>query len=130
MRSRFTHRASTRKNIIETTLRERTRISERWLSEPGTSLFALLVDLHGEARSRHQPLVTPCVLNECGERVWEQKISTTAKALQAAFGGMPRSRIALETGMHSPFQITPALIRTNSWNGQRWTSYGFSQLRE
>src|SRR4051812_22926434 len=33
----------------------------------------------------------------------EQKVSTTAKALQAAFGAMPRSRIALETGMHSPW---------------------------
>jgi Zn finger protein HypA/HybF involved in hydrogenase expression len=29
--------------------------------------------------------------------VMEQKVSTTAKALQAAFGVMPRSRIALET---------------------------------
>ena len=52
MRSRITHRASTRKNIIETALRERTRTSES-LSEPGTSLFALPVDLHGEARSRY-----------------------------------------------------------------------------
>ena len=33
----------------------------------------------------------------------EQKVATTAKALQAAFGAMPRSRMALETGMHSPW---------------------------
>jgi transposase len=44
-----------------------------------------------------------CVLDESGRIVMEQKVSTTAKALQAAFGAMPRSRIALETGMHSPW---------------------------
>jgi hypothetical protein len=40
-----------------------------------------------------------CVLDETGHIMVEQKISTTAKALQAGFGAMPRSRIALETGM-------------------------------
>ena len=44
-----------------------------------------------------------CVLDETGRIVMEQKVSTTPKALQAAFGAMPRSRIALETGMHSPW---------------------------
>jgi len=44
-----------------------------------------------------------CVLDESGTVVLEQKLSTTAKALREAFGGMPRSRIALETGMHSPW---------------------------
>jgi len=44
-----------------------------------------------------------CVLDESGHIVMEQKVSTTAQALQAAFGAMPRSRIALETGMHSPW---------------------------
>ena len=44
-----------------------------------------------------------CVVNEVGELVQEQKITTTAKALQAAFGAMPRSRIALEIGTHSPW---------------------------
>src|SRR5213595_3882150 len=44
-----------------------------------------------------------CVLDESGRIVMEQKVSTTPKALQAAFGAMPRSRIALETGMHSPW---------------------------
>jgi transposase len=44
-----------------------------------------------------------CVLDESGRIVMEQRVSTTAKGLQAAFGVMPRSRIALETGMHSPW---------------------------
>ena len=44
-----------------------------------------------------------CVLNESGEVVLEQRLSTTPKAMKEAFGGMPRSRIALETGMHSPW---------------------------
>jgi transposase len=44
-----------------------------------------------------------CVLDETGRIVMEQRVSTTPKALQAAFGAMPCSRIALETGMHSPW---------------------------
>jgi transposase len=44
-----------------------------------------------------------CVLDETGRIVMEQKVATTPKALPAAFGAMPRSRIALETGMHSPW---------------------------
>jgi transposase len=44
-----------------------------------------------------------CVLDESGRVLLEQKVSTTPKAMQEVFGGMPRSRIALETGMHSPW---------------------------
>jgi hypothetical protein len=43
------------------------------------------------------------VLDEAGEVVLEQKVGTTPKAMKEVFGGMPRSRIALETGMHSPW---------------------------
>src|SRR5712672_4461004 len=44
-----------------------------------------------------------CVLDEAGRVPLEQKVRTTPKAMQEVFGGMPRSRIALETGMHSPW---------------------------
>src|SRR3989441_13045378 len=44
-----------------------------------------------------------CVLDETGEALLEQKLSTTPKAMQEGFGGMPRGRMALETGMHSPW---------------------------
>src|SRR6266853_4538375 len=44
-----------------------------------------------------------CVLDEAGGVLLEQRLSTTPRALQEVFGGMPRSRIALETGMHSPW---------------------------
>jgi transposase len=44
-----------------------------------------------------------CVLDEAGRVLLEQKVSTTPKAMQEVFGGMARSRIALETGMHSPW---------------------------
>ena len=33
----------------------------------------------------------------------EQKLSTTPKAMKEVFAGLPRCRIALETGMHSPW---------------------------
>src|SRR5450432_678471 len=44
-----------------------------------------------------------CVLDEAGRVLLEQKVSTTPKTMQEVFGGMPRSRIALETGTHSPW---------------------------
>jgi transposase len=44
-----------------------------------------------------------CLLDEVGEVLREQKVSTTPKAMKEAFGAMPRCRIALETGMHSPW---------------------------
>src|SRR5450631_2158561 len=44
-----------------------------------------------------------CMLDEAGEVVGEKKLGTTAKAMKEVFAAMPRSRIALETGMHSPW---------------------------
>jgi len=44
-----------------------------------------------------------CVLDEAGRVLLEQKIATATKALSEVFGSMPRSRIALETGTHSPW---------------------------
>ena len=44
-----------------------------------------------------------CVLDESGAVVLEERLSTTPKAMSEVFGGMPRSRIALETGTHSPW---------------------------
>src|SRR5216684_1045765 len=44
-----------------------------------------------------------CVLDERGEVVLEQKLGTTPKAMREVFRSMPRCRIALETGMHSPW---------------------------
>ena len=43
------------------------------------------------------------VLDERGEVLLEQKLSKTPKVMKQVFGGMPRSRIALETGTHSPW---------------------------
>jgi transposase len=44
-----------------------------------------------------------CLLDEAGEVLLEEKLSTTAKAMREVFGSRPRCRIALETGMHSPW---------------------------
>jgi transposase len=44
-----------------------------------------------------------CVVDEAGQIQLEQRVPTTAKALQEVFGTMPRSRIALEIGTHSPW---------------------------
>ena len=42
-----------------------------------------------------------CVLDEAGNVLMEQKVSTAPKAIREILGAMPRSRIALETGTHS-----------------------------
>jgi len=44
-----------------------------------------------------------CLLDEVGEVLLEQKLGTTPKAMREVFGSMPGCRIALETGMHSPW---------------------------
>ena len=43
------------------------------------------------------------VLNESGELILEQKAPTTPEGMQQVFGKMARSRIAMETGTHSPW---------------------------
>jgi hypothetical protein len=43
------------------------------------------------------------VLDEAGEVILEQKVATAPEAMEQAFGRMTRSRIALETGTHSPW---------------------------
>src|SRR3974390_2077636 len=42
-------------------------------------------------------------LNEAGEIVFEHKLATTPEAMKQVFGSMPRCRIAMETGTHSPW---------------------------
>jgi transposase len=44
-----------------------------------------------------------CVLDEAGQIQLEQRVSTTARGLHEVFSRMPGSRIALETGTHSPW---------------------------
>jgi hypothetical protein len=44
-----------------------------------------------------------CVLDEVGHIQLEQRVRTSAKGLGEVFGAMPHSRIALETGTHSPW---------------------------
>jgi len=44
-----------------------------------------------------------CLLNERGEVILERKLATIPKAIQEVFSRMVASRIALETGAHSPW---------------------------
>lgn len=44
-----------------------------------------------------------CMLDKAGEVLHEQKLGTTPKAMNEVFAAMPRSRVALETGTHSPW---------------------------
>src|SRR6202795_1764742 len=44
-----------------------------------------------------------CVLEEAGKIILEQKVPTTPEAMKQKFSRIPQSRIALETGQHSPW---------------------------
>ena len=44
-----------------------------------------------------------CVLEEAGQIILEQKVPTTPEAMKHTFSRIARSRIALETGTHSPW---------------------------
>ncbi len=44
-----------------------------------------------------------CILNASGEVIAEHHLATTAKGIDEVFGRIPRNRIALETGTHSPW---------------------------
>ena len=44
-----------------------------------------------------------CVLDEAGRIQLEQRVRTSAKGLREVFGAIPRSRMALEIGTHSPW---------------------------
>ena len=44
-----------------------------------------------------------CVLDEAGEVIGQQKLSTTSKAMREVLAAIPRTWVALETGTHSPW---------------------------
>ena len=44
-----------------------------------------------------------CVLDAAGEIILEQKLPTTPEGMKQTFAKMPRCRIAMETGTHSPW---------------------------
>ena len=44
-----------------------------------------------------------CVLEEAGQIILEQKVPTTPEAMKQTFSRIPHSRMALETGTHSPW---------------------------
>src|ERR1700682_5818398 len=44
-----------------------------------------------------------CILDEAGNVILEHNLPTTPKGIHQVFSKIPRSRIALETGTHSPW---------------------------
>ncbi len=44
-----------------------------------------------------------CVLDEQGDVCEEGRIATTSRAMRKRFGGMPRRRVVIEVGSHSPW---------------------------
>src|SRR5262250_3350198 len=44
-----------------------------------------------------------CVLEESGKVILEEKLATTAEAMKQTFAKIPLSRLAMETGTHSPW---------------------------
>ena len=50
-----------------------------------------------------------CILNEAGEVILERKLPTTPRGIEEVFSRIARSRIALETGTHSPLLGQPVV---------------------
>jgi transposase len=44
-----------------------------------------------------------CVLDESGKVILEEKLPTTPEGMKQSFARIPRSRVAMETGTHSPW---------------------------
>jgi hypothetical protein len=44
-----------------------------------------------------------CILDEAGNMILESNLPTTSNGIRQAFCRIPRCRIALETGTHSPW---------------------------
>jgi transposase len=57
-----------------------------------------------------------CILDEAGNVIWKHSVPTTSNGIRQAFSRIPRCRIALKTGMHSPWvsrqlaRIDPGLL--------------------
>jgi hypothetical protein len=71
-----------------------------------------------------------CVLDESGNVLLEQRLGTTPKALREGFGGMRRSRIALEKG--NAFAMGKPVVERVGTRGdklQRCNSIQFPQVQ-
>src|SRR5882724_7323368 len=64
-----------------------------------------------------------CILDEAGNVLLEHSLPTTPKGIQQVFRRIPRNRIALETGTHSPW-----VSRQLSQLGQQ-AHYELAQVR-
>jgi len=78
-----------KKNIIR-------RQSPRQARKASRGPMTIGMDL-GDKTSRY------CVLDDRGELVGEGSVATTKKAMAEKFGGLDRTRIAMEVGTHSPW---------------------------
>ena len=59
-----------------------------------------------------------CVLDEHGEAMLERSVATTKQGLDQVFGSMPRCRVALEVGTHSPW-VNRHLARAANTRGSQ-----------
>ena len=64
-----------------------------------------------------------CVLDEAGQVRQEQRVRTNAKTLREVFGALPCSRIALETGTHSPWisRLLSELGHASTFVREQWS---------
>ena|SRR5215468_6154153 len=65
-----------------------------------------------------------CVLDESGKVILEDKLATTAEDMKQIFAKIPRSRMAMETGTHSPWVsglLTQLRHEVIVAHAQKWT---------
>lgn len=51
------------------------------------------------------------ILDQAGDVLLERCVPTTKKGMNQAFGAIPRSRVAPETGVHSPWDLPGRFLR-------------------
>ena len=74
------------------------KISTMWTS--GRKIFKRQLTIGLDLGDRSSSY---CVLDEAGKILLEQKLPSTPEGMKQTFARMPRSRIAMETGTHSPW---------------------------
>jgi transposase len=85
-----------KKNNTSPKSSKRKEIGRKTRSKTRKESFTIGMDL-GDKTSHY------CVIDCDGERVRESTVATTKKGMQQRFGCLPRCRIAIEVGTHSPW---------------------------
>jgi transposase len=85
-----------KRQVQEFLLKTKASASWKLLAAPNESAFSIGIDI-GDKKSRY------CVLDAHGEILAEDSMATTREEFSAYFSSIPKTRIGIEVGTHSPW---------------------------